>query len=280
MQLNVSGHHVEVTDSLRDYVESKIEKIARHFDIVSDVQCILTVEKLRHKAEATASVNGGTIYCDHTEEDMYAAIDGLVDKLERRVRKYKEKLVDHHAKRQSKVPIRLIQATPARTQSRRVSNNPAPNTQSNPYVASKNHQAGRCTVQRRSAQQKTLSRNTQRTPGPRTSRISRATTSSNVPHRAASAWDVQVWAEALRFRTVGLRALTRVSPVLIKLSEPVDFDAPDGEPVDLVLGMMVPVELDDSHRADIKLVTDVLADEGLRARLREMNSSERTCTTR
>ena len=98
MQLNVSGHHVEITESLRDYVGVRIEKIGRHFDIVSDVQCILTVEKLRHKAEATASVNGGTIYCDNTEEDMYAAIDGLVDKLERRVRKYKEKLVDHHAR--------------------------------------------------------------------------------------------------------------------------------------------------------------------------------------
>ena len=102
MQLNVSGHHVEVTDSLRDYVESKIDKIARHFDLVSDVQCILTVEKLRHKAEATAQVNGGTIYCDHTEEDMYAAIDGLVVKLERRVRKYKEKLVNHHARNKRK----------------------------------------------------------------------------------------------------------------------------------------------------------------------------------
>ena len=98
MQLNVSGHHVEVTQSLRGYVESKIEKIQRHFDLVSDVNCILTVEKLRHKAEATIRVNGGTIYADNTEEDMYAAIDGLVDKLERRVRKYKEKLVDHRAK--------------------------------------------------------------------------------------------------------------------------------------------------------------------------------------
>jgi putative sigma-54 modulation protein len=98
MQLNVSGHHVEITDSLRDYVGVRIEKIGRHFDIVSDVQCILTVEMLRHKAEATASLNGGTIYCDNPEEDMYAAIDGLVDKLERRVRKYKEKLVDHHAR--------------------------------------------------------------------------------------------------------------------------------------------------------------------------------------
>ncbi len=98
MQMNVSGHHIEVTKSLRGYVESKIEKIARHFDLVSDVDCILTVEKLRHKAEATVKVNGGKIYADHTEEDMYAAIDGLVDKLERRVRKYKEKTVDHHAR--------------------------------------------------------------------------------------------------------------------------------------------------------------------------------------
>ena len=98
MQLNVSGHHVEVTDSLRGYVESKIEKIERHFDLVSGVNCILTVEKLQHKAEATVRVNGGTIYADAIEEDMYAAIDGLVDKLDRRVRKHKEKLVDHHAR--------------------------------------------------------------------------------------------------------------------------------------------------------------------------------------
>ena len=98
MQLNVSGHHVEVTDSLRGYVATKIEKIERHFELVSDVKCILTVEKLQHKAEATINVNGGTIYADNTEEDMYAAIDGLVDKLDRRVRKHKEKRVDHHAR--------------------------------------------------------------------------------------------------------------------------------------------------------------------------------------
>jgi putative sigma-54 modulation protein len=98
MQLNVSGHHVEITESLRGYVETKIEKIERHFDIVSDVDCILTVEKLRHKAEATVHVSGGTIYADAIEEDMYAAIDSLIDKLDRRVRKHKEKLVDHHAR--------------------------------------------------------------------------------------------------------------------------------------------------------------------------------------
>ncbi len=98
MQLNVSGHHVEVTDSLRGYVESKIERLERHFDLVQDVHCILSVEKLRHKAEAKVNVNGDTIFAEATEEDMYAAIDGLVDKLDRRVRKHKEKLVDHHAR--------------------------------------------------------------------------------------------------------------------------------------------------------------------------------------
>ena len=98
MHLNVQGHHVEVTDSLRGYVETKIKKVERHFDMVSDVNCILTVEKLQHKAEATVHVNGGTIYADSVDEDMYAAIDSLIDKLDRRVRKHKEKLVDHHAR--------------------------------------------------------------------------------------------------------------------------------------------------------------------------------------
>lgn len=98
MQLNVTGHHVDVTASLRNYVESKIEKIERHFEHVSDVHCILTVEKMRHKAEATVQVNGGRLYADATEEDMYAAIDGLVDKLDRQIKKHKEKLSDHHAR--------------------------------------------------------------------------------------------------------------------------------------------------------------------------------------
>ena len=98
MQLSVSGHHIEITEALRGYVETKVEKLSRHFDLVSGVHCILTVEKLRHKAEATVQVNGSKIYADAIEEDMYAAIDGLVDKLDRRVRKHKEKLVDHRAR--------------------------------------------------------------------------------------------------------------------------------------------------------------------------------------
>ncbi len=98
MQLDITGHHVEVTPAMREYVITKLDKIERHFDLVTDVHCILTVEKLRHKAEATVMVNGARLYADATEEDMYAAIDGLADKLDRRVRKHKEKLVDHHAR--------------------------------------------------------------------------------------------------------------------------------------------------------------------------------------
>lgn len=98
MQINVSGHHVEVTDSMRSYVEEKLERLERHFDHVSDVHVILSVEKLRHKAEATVQVNGidNNVFADNTEDDMYAAIDGLVDKLDRQVKKYKEKMKNHH----------------------------------------------------------------------------------------------------------------------------------------------------------------------------------------
>jgi len=97
MQLSITGHHVEVTPALRSYVEKKLERIDRHFDQVIDVHCVLTVEKLQQKAEATLHVRGSDIYADATEEDMYAAIDLLVDKLDRCIKKHKEKRTDHHA---------------------------------------------------------------------------------------------------------------------------------------------------------------------------------------
>jgi putative sigma-54 modulation protein len=97
MQLNVTGHHVDVTTSLKGYVEKKLDRIVRHSDHVIDVHCVLTVEKLRHKAEATVLLTGATVHADATEENMYAAIDALADKLDRRVKKHKEKLADHHA---------------------------------------------------------------------------------------------------------------------------------------------------------------------------------------
>ena len=97
MQLNVTGHHVEVTPALRGYVAKKLERIGRHFDHIIDVHCVLTVEKLRQKAEATLHASGCAIHADATEEDMYAAIDLLIDKLDRCIKKHKEKRGDHHA---------------------------------------------------------------------------------------------------------------------------------------------------------------------------------------
>jgi putative sigma-54 modulation protein len=97
MQLNVTGHHVDLTPALKGYVEKKFDRIVRHSDHVIDVHCILTVEKLRHKAEATVNLTGSKIHADATEDDMYKAIDALADKLDRGVKKHKEKLTDHHA---------------------------------------------------------------------------------------------------------------------------------------------------------------------------------------
>jgi len=97
MQLNVTGHHIDITPALRGYLQKKFERIERHFDQVIDVHCVLTVEKLRQKVEATVRVSGNSIHADSTEEDMYAAIDLLTDKLDRCVKKHKEKLTDHHA---------------------------------------------------------------------------------------------------------------------------------------------------------------------------------------
>jgi putative sigma-54 modulation protein len=97
MQLKLSGHHVEVTPALRSAVEKKLERIVRHFDNVIDVHVTLTVEKLEQKAEATVHVSGADIHAIAVDENMYAAIDLLADKLDRAVKKHKEKVQDHHA---------------------------------------------------------------------------------------------------------------------------------------------------------------------------------------
>ncbi|MEI6457825.1 MAG: ribosome-associated translation inhibitor RaiA [Pseudomonadota bacterium] len=97
MQLTLTGHHLEITDSLRHYLEKKLDRVVRHFDQVIDVHCTLTVEKLSHRAEATVHVPGGALHADASEGHMYAAIDALTDKLDRLVKKHKEKKNDHHA---------------------------------------------------------------------------------------------------------------------------------------------------------------------------------------
>jgi putative sigma-54 modulation protein len=95
MNLHITGHHVQVTPAIRDYVSAKMERVSKHFDHVIDVNVIMSVAKLRQKIEATVHVRGRDIFCESTEEDMYAAIDSLVDKLDRTVIKHKEKNLSH-----------------------------------------------------------------------------------------------------------------------------------------------------------------------------------------
>ena len=101
MNLTISGHHLDITPPLREYVLSKLERITRHFDQVVDINVLLTVQnltekELRQKAEVTLHVKGKDIFIEHASEDMYAAVDELMDKLDRQVCRHKARLQDHH----------------------------------------------------------------------------------------------------------------------------------------------------------------------------------------
>ena len=91
MNLNLSGHHLEITPAIREHVLSKIDKIKRHFDNVIDVNVILSVNKLKQKAEANVHLSGKTIFVECDDANLYVAIDDLVEKLDRQILKYKEK---------------------------------------------------------------------------------------------------------------------------------------------------------------------------------------------
>lgn len=99
MQINVTGHHVEVTPALRAYVTEKMQRISRHFDHVISINVILNVEKRKKEAEATVHAAGRSLFANASDDDMYAAIDGLVDKLDRQVRRLKDRLKRHHTSR-------------------------------------------------------------------------------------------------------------------------------------------------------------------------------------
>jgi putative sigma-54 modulation protein len=101
MNLTISGHHLDVTPALREYVSTKLERVTRHFDQVVDITVRLCIEKLsekerRQKAEVTLHVKGKDIFVEQSHEDLYAAIDQLVDKLVRQVCRHKDRVQDHH----------------------------------------------------------------------------------------------------------------------------------------------------------------------------------------
>lgn len=96
MNLQLTGHHLEITPAMREYVQSKLVKIRNHFDHVIDVKVTMSVEKLAQKVEATLHVPGNDLHAECIDENMYSAIDMLTDKLDRQVVKHKEKLGSHH----------------------------------------------------------------------------------------------------------------------------------------------------------------------------------------
>lgn len=96
MQMIITGHHVEVSPALRAYVTEKMQRLSRHFDHVISIDVILNVEKHDQIAEATVNAGGRTLFATDKALDMYAAIDGLIDKLDRQIRRLKQKLRNHH----------------------------------------------------------------------------------------------------------------------------------------------------------------------------------------
>jgi len=95
MQMTISGHHLDITDPIRDYVTNKLSKLERHSEAITSMAVILTVDKLLQKAEATVHVTGGDLFANAEHDDLYAAIDALSDKLDRQLIKHKEKHRGH-----------------------------------------------------------------------------------------------------------------------------------------------------------------------------------------
>ncbi len=91
MQLTVSGHHIDITDALRQHVSDKFQKLQRHIDHITNIEVTLTVEKEIHKAEANLHISGANIFASSESNDMYSGIDNLADKLDRQIIKHKEK---------------------------------------------------------------------------------------------------------------------------------------------------------------------------------------------
>lgn len=103
MNLNITGHHLDVTPAIREYIHTKMTRVVRHFDHVIDTQVILSLEPLKHRAELTLHIPGKDIHCEASEDNLYAAIDLLIDKVDRKVLQYKTRTQNHHhlaAKRQ------------------------------------------------------------------------------------------------------------------------------------------------------------------------------------
>jgi putative sigma-54 modulation protein len=103
MNLSIIGHHLDVTPAIREYIHSKMARVLRHFDHVIDIQVMLSIEPLKHRAEITLHVRGKDIHCEASEANLYASLDLLIDKIDRKIIQHKDRTQNHHhlaAKRQ------------------------------------------------------------------------------------------------------------------------------------------------------------------------------------
>lgn len=105
MNLSISGHQLDITPAIREYVTTKLARVLRHFDHIIDTQVILSAAKLRHNADITVHVPGKDLHCEATDENLYAAIDALIDKLDRQIIKYKDQIQNHAAAAIKRLPI-------------------------------------------------------------------------------------------------------------------------------------------------------------------------------
>ncbi len=110
MNLSISGHQLDITPAIREYVTQKLARVLRHFDHIIDTQVILSAAKLRHRAEITVHVPGKDLHCEAIDENLYAAVDALIDKLDRQVIKHKDQLRNHTAPGIKRQPLQEDEA--------------------------------------------------------------------------------------------------------------------------------------------------------------------------
>jgi putative sigma-54 modulation protein len=104
MNLTITGRHMEMTDALKAYIESHVKKLKAHFDKVIDIDVVLDVEKHRHIAELNLHANGVRIHSKEASADMYASVDAVMAKLEKQVRKYKDR-INRHQQRSERLDL-------------------------------------------------------------------------------------------------------------------------------------------------------------------------------
>ena len=243
MHITVSGHHLDLTDALRAYVLEKMERVERHCDnAATNAHVILSVEKLEHKAEATLHIAGLDVHADSISHDMYAAIDTMVDKVDRQVRRHRDKRVDKHRGRESS---RLLSVTLKKH---------------NPHGNNRTDQPRTCDLRCAGQQQKA---------GARAAR--RFTRQRPIGTELPGNFRQSDWP-----RTLGQhRSRTRCRPaprafgakqnsagaLFIKLADGVDFDAIDRQPVHLIFALLVPEHFTDEHLKILAYLAEMFSDQ-------------------